>query len=170
MKKAHNMVEISLLICFVLAVAIASWNVYNNQKMKLADLSKPALRVQAVNLKTMDESKAEEKIPYTSVETAGTNALTVLGMSSEEFTTKVSDISYETLKESSQNQETDIFNLANSLITMLKLNYNQVSAENITPETLATFVGVLNAAVDVTSGDAKPTADTFVTQFKSLLD
>ena len=171
MKKAQNLVEVSVLISLVAVVAITSLAIYNNQRMKLANLTNPNLK--NVNVVKMSETSATAKIkvPSTAAETAGTSALTVMGMNSDKFKSEVSDITYEDLKEAAAAGGSDIFDLTNDLIAKLNLNYDKVSAENITPETVDTMIGVLNAASIVSSSDAnKATADSFIKQFEELID
>ncbi len=44
MKKAHSVLETVLLLCLVVIIAISVSNIFNNQKMKLTDMSKVTVR------------------------------------------------------------------------------------------------------------------------------
>lgn len=40
MKKAQNLIEVSVMVCIVVVISIAMWSVINSQKLKLVNLSK----------------------------------------------------------------------------------------------------------------------------------
>lgn len=169
MKKAHSIIEVSLLICFVAVIAITSLAIYNNQNTRLANMTKS--NVKSVSLAKMDNAKPSDKVPYSAAETAGNNALTALKMTSDQFKSGISNVTYEDLQKASASGSSNIFDLTNALISELKLGYAPVSAENVTEETLSTMIGVLNAAAAVPdTSNAKTTADNFVDEFESLLD
>lgn len=49
MKKAQNLIEVSLILVLVVAVSLALWPMFNNQKTKLADLSKSNVSTQSIS-------------------------------------------------------------------------------------------------------------------------
>lgn len=178
MKKAHSILEVALLLCFVVVISIAVMTVFNNQKSKLVGLSGSKLTNQSVNLKdgSLSADKLNDKVKYDKVETAGTSALTQLGVSAETFNNALSNVTYAQLQAaSSGNKNDNVFDLANLLISKLNLSYNEVDAANVNVETLTTFVGVLNAAADAISSpttdeETKTIATNYVNQVKSLLN
>jgi len=170
MKKAQNLVEISLLIGIVALVAITSITIYNRQNTKLADMTKSS-NFKSVSLTKMTNAKPTDKVPYSATETAGTSALTMLGLTSEQFKSGASSVTYEDLQKVSGSSDTDIFALTNQLISDLKLGYDTVSPDNITTETLSTMIGVLDAAAGPSvPSTAKAAADAYIAAFKALLD
>ncbi len=46
MKRAGALVEIALLMCFITVISIVMWNIYNNQKMNLVNMSNVVVRPQ----------------------------------------------------------------------------------------------------------------------------
>lgn len=40
MKKAQNLIETSVILCLAIAISLAVWQIINNQKLKLVNLSK----------------------------------------------------------------------------------------------------------------------------------
>lgn len=175
MKKAHGVLEIALLLCFVVAISFAAMTMFNNQKFKLADMSKSHLNSQSVNLGTLKPSQLEFTVNYNKIETAGTNALTYLGMDSNGFKTAMSDVTYAKLKSAATGGDDDLFNITNQLITTLNLNYEKVSAQDVNINTLSTVIGVLNAAANTlasenTTTGVKELANSYITQIRSLLD
>lgn len=177
MKKAHNILEIALLLFFVVAVSFTAFSIYNNQKMQLADLSKSTIKSQSVDLKSanLNASKLNDTVPYNKTETAGTNALTYLGKSASELEAALSEVTYADLVAASENNEENIFTLANSLISQLNLKYANVSENDINVNTLSTLVGVFDAAISAvdssnTEASVKTIADNYIDSFESLLD
>ena len=174
MRKAQNIVEISLLACLVVVIAIASMSMYNNQKLRLAKDS--SVELHSVDLTKMkeDAATAGQTLPYhkaVAVETAGTNALE--GMSSSAIETAISKLTYEDLaKAMDGGDNTDIAKLGNSLIDSLKLSdCDLISKEGVTPSTLTDLIKILNAAAK--SPNIKNTDSTeykFVQRFKALLN
>ncbi|MDD3437665.1 MAG: hypothetical protein PHC64_10990 [Candidatus Gastranaerophilales bacterium] len=174
MRKAVNIVEIALILCLVVVVSIAAMTMYNNQKLRVANLS--TVKTTPVNLKTTKWSSdvLSKKVPYDKTETAGTNALTYLGVSEAKFNEAMSKLTYAQLKAAVTDKNNDIFTLANDLISKLNLGYDKVSLESVTSSTLSTLTGVLNAAVIAINSDRittpiKTVAKNYVTQVKSLL-
>ena len=176
MKKAHNILEVSLLLCFIVAVSFVALSMYNNQKLKLADLSKSTIKSQSVDLKSssLKASKLNDTVPYNKTETAGTNALTYLGKSASEFEAALSTVTYSDLSAAAgENSNENIFTLANSLIAQLNLKYPNVSENDINVDTLSTLVGVFDAAVsalDSSNEGVKTTADSYIKNFETLLN
>lgn len=169
MKKGHGVLEIALMLCFIAAISFAAISVYSHQKNILVFMSKPTV---PVNLKTMDKTKAQENIisPYNKVETAGTNALTLLGMTSNRYQTAMEGITYAKLQSLATGNDNDIFTLANVLQRRLGLNLQNVSSEKVTPDTLSTLTKILDAAVALPDDSPyKDIANSFITQFKALL-
>lgn len=176
MKKANNILEISLLLCFIVVVSVVAFKMYNNQKINLANMSKPTINNQSVGVSSSTQvSQSNGTATYGQIETAGTNALAYIGMSASEFNSAVMTITSSKLSDSvAQNADKNIFTLANSLISQLNLQYAKVSAKEIDSNTISTLVGVLNNAVSTaTSNDAsvaeKATANDYINQFKSLI-
>lgn len=176
MKKAHTMVEMALLLCFVVIVSITLMTIFNNQKLKLNNMSKSTLNTQSVNVKdtNLSAAKLNDKVNYDKIETAGTSALTKLGVSSETFNNAVSNVTYAQLRDAAAGDDKDVYDLANLLITQLNLKYDKVSAENVNTETLTTFIGVLNAAAGAAlsptvDDQTKSLANNYIGKVKSLL-
>lgn len=173
MKKANNILEISLILCFVVTISIVTFTIYNNHNLKLSKLSNIQFSSQSINVATASTPTLNKNVPYNRVETAGTNALTYMGVSSSKFDSAVSQITYGQLKAASADSTNNIFTLANSLITKLNLGYTPVSSEGVNSSTLSTMIGILNAAVSAigsssTDDSVKSLAKTYVTQFESL--
>lgn len=176
MRKASNILEVGLLLSFIALIAFGAMTMYNNQKLKLTNLSNPNIRP-GVNLSTMNAAQGKEKVSYNRTETAGTNALTYLaqvGITPEQFDSAMSNITYNDLKAicatAAAAGQKDIFALTNDLNTSLNLGYDPVSPENVGIDTLPTFVGVFNAATAVKSDSpAKADASAFVDQANTLV-
>lgn len=172
MKKGHSIVEVGLLLCFVVVISLAAITIYNNQKNNLAYLSKPTI---PFNLnKTSDPGKLNERIcnpAYNKVETAGTNALTLLNMPAEDYEAAIVKLSYDRLKSfATGGDDKNIFTLANSLNDSLHLGLTPITPEKVTAGTLSTFTEILNAAVNaINSGNTDPNLNAYVTQMKSML-
>lgn len=49
MKKAQSMIEVSLILVLVVVVSLALWPMFNNQKTKLAELSKSNISTQSIS-------------------------------------------------------------------------------------------------------------------------
>lgn len=49
MKKAQNLIEVSLILVLVVAVSLSLWPMFNNQKTKLAELSKSNVSNQSIS-------------------------------------------------------------------------------------------------------------------------
>lgn len=147
MRKAGNAVEISLILGIVAVVTIGTLLLYNNQSIRLAALS--AIHVSPVNLTTMDAVTAKKTVPYNRVETAGSNALITLGMTSSEFESALTNnVTYEDLTAKDSNNK-NIIDYAKDL------GYN-IPTDKITDSTLSDLVKILNK---VTASDFKPAND-----------
>lgn len=169
MRKAQNIVEISLLACLVVVIAIASMSMYNNQKLRLAKDS--SVKLKSVNISTMTTEQSAETVPYNksvAVETAGTNAL---GMSSQALEAAISKITYQDLaKAMDGGDNTDIAKLGNSLIESLKLNCSEISKDGVTSNTLTDLISILNAAASSpNSSNPDSTEYKYIQRFKDLL-
>lgn len=172
MKKALNLVETALIICFIAAIAVVSFKIYNHQQFRATHQLNPS--GQGFDLNTMAPQKATETIPYNAPpdETVDPKTLSVLATTPDDFKVEISRITYADLKAvvvSTNN--TGLFYLANALIKRLKLNYPQFTTINVTPDTLANLVRVLNAAVEVKdSSPDKPLANAYIYKFKMLIN
>lgn len=172
MKKGHSIIEVALLLCFIVGISFAAITIYNNQKTDLAYMSKPTV---PVNIKTTTGVNAlKEPVGnprYNKIETAGTNALTYLGLTPEAYDAAMAKVTYAQLKSSATGSEdNNIFTLANKLKRDLGLQCADVSPEKVTAKTLSVFSEILNAAVALPdSSPYKPTANAFIAQVKSLL-
>lgn len=51
MKKAHSILEMALILCVVVAVSFVVMKIFNDQKLKLINMSKSTLKSQNINLK-----------------------------------------------------------------------------------------------------------------------
>ncbi len=49
MKKAQNLIEVSLILVLIVAVSLSLWPMFNNQKTKLANLSKSNVSTQSIS-------------------------------------------------------------------------------------------------------------------------
>lgn len=164
MRKAHNLVEVSLIVVLVAAIAIVVFALFNNQKLGLKNA------FSSVNLEKIDATKAKEKVTFEMTETAGANALKVLGMSFQDFTGRIQNVSYEDLKAASDNSGKDIFDLANVLIKNLHLNYKPVSANKVNSKTLTALVGAMNASASLpASNSSKADSELYIAKFKKLI-
>lgn len=56
MKKAQNLIEVSLVLVLVVVVSLALWPMFNNQKTKLADISKTRLVTQSISARQIQLS------------------------------------------------------------------------------------------------------------------
>jgi hypothetical protein len=182
MKKAHNIFEVALLLCFVVAVSVVAFTMYNNQKIKLADMSKISVKSQAVDstsqvLKMSSPSalKSAQAPAVNNTETAGTNALTYLDMSSSEFEAAVANVTIADLTAAAtSNEKENIFTLANSLIQQLNLNYAPLNSSLINESTISILTGILNEAVvaatsEDTSANVKTVAENYINSFEALI-
>lgn len=148
MRKAQNVVEIGLLLSLVVVVAITAMTLYNNQKHKLVNLSKSNINQQSVDLTSLSPLKTDEMVPYNQAETAGVLSLELLGMNATDFANALSNLTYGQLNDLLNSPEgQDIADLANGLIDSLGLNYPDITATNVTVNTLSDLVGILNAIV-----------------------
>lgn len=174
MRKAGNVIEIAMILCVVTIVTIGTLIVYNNQNLRLALLS--AIHFKPINLNTMSEGTAKQTIPYNKTETAGSNALTKLGMSSADFESAITNITYGDLEDAMEKDSTDnnIATFANELKGPLGLNFEDITATNITGQTLSDLVKVLNGIynndlINSTNSAIKAAANGFIERFSSLL-
>lgn len=164
MRKAHNLVEVSLIVVLIIAIAIVVFALINSQKLGLTNM------FNAVNLEKIDATKAKEKVPFEMTETAGTNALKVLNMSFQDFTGRVQNVSFQDLKGATDKSGKDLFDLANVLIKKLHLNYGPVSASKVNPKTLTALIGVLNASASLpASNSSKADSELYIVKFKKLI-
>lgn len=171
MKKAQNFIEITLIVCFIAAIAAISLTLYNNQKFTSLHQLNPS--GQGFDLNIMSTQKAGETLPYNAPQdTVDAKTLSVLGATPDSFSTDISRITYANLKDAVvSSNNTGLFDLANVLIKKLKLNYPQFIAINVTPDTLPNLVRVLNAAVEVPdTSPNKPAANAYITKFKLLFN
>lgn len=176
MKKAHSLLEIALLLCVVVAVSFAAVSMFNNQKIKLADMSKSTI---PINLNTADEDTLKKPIvdfSFNKIETAGTNALTFLNMTANDYETAMAKITFAQLKQFATGGKDDIFKLANDLNDSLNLGHRPLFSEKVTTDTLSAFAKILNAAIDAIESDdsaitqdVKDKANNYINQVKSLL-
>lgn len=171
-KKAQNMIEISLVVLFAAIVAIFLVAGYNNQKNKVAALSKPTINSAAINLKTGVYNPGDI-VPYSPAETAGSNALKLLdpNMTLDKYNALMSNIKYGDLKTALDvpNTEMDLTGLGNKLISDLKLPLANLSAENVGLNTLSSLTAILNAIADNNLGQ-DATAQAYMQSLKALLD
>lgn len=168
-KRAQNFIEIALLACVIVVVSISVYSIYNNKKLEVAKMTHSKINQQAVDLNTASAAKLNEKVPYNGVETAGSMSLKLLGMSMDEFNSSMANITYQQLKDAMTSSDgQDIASLANSLITQLGLTYPEVTADNVTVDTLSTLTGILNAVSDA-SHSSDPTSQAFIERYQSLL-
>lgn len=76
MKKAQNLIEVSIILCLVVAFSIATWAIINRQQLKLVNLSKVKVELlgtpSIVNQPPADDE--EKKDAPTPPETAGGTA------------------------------------------------------------------------------------------------
>lgn len=176
MKRAQSLLEIALLLCFVVTISFAVISMFNNQKIKLADMSKSTI---PVNLKTANGDTLKEPIvnsSFNKIETAGTNALEFLNTTANNYETTMAKITFAQLKQFTTGGEDDIFKLANDLNNSLNLGNKPVFPERVTTDTLSIFTKILNAAVAAVESndsaitqDVKDKANSYITQVKSLL-
>ena len=170
--KAQNFVEVALLAVVVLLAAFYVLGLFNNQKVKLANLSSVHVNsVKSVNLNNMTEGTANKQIASnkSSVETAGALSLKLLGMSEDDYQSAMSNITYSELKAalSDTSGGENIATLANSLIKQYGLSDTKISADNISSGTLDTLTDVLD---NVSSkNDTSTTAQAFTQRLQSLL-
>lgn len=167
MRKAQNIVEISLLAGAIAVIAIAAFMVYNNQKMRLADMSRFGIISQSVDLMTLTPERGDDVIPYGGDIVVDDALLRLLAgersiLDKEYFKSSVANITYQDLK---NNQ--DFLAQINNLIRTLGLDYDSIDVNNINSNTLPTIVGALNDAA-INSSDSRLTA--IVNQFGSLLN
>lgn len=168
MRKAHNLVEVSLIVVLIAAIAIVVFALFNNQKLGLAGAFGGAFN--SVNLEKMDAAKAKERVTFEMTETAGMNALKVLGMSFQDFTGRIQNVTYAELKASTDKSGKDLFDLANKLIKNLHLNHKEVSANRVNSKTLTSLIGVLNASSSLpASNSSKADSVEYIAKFKKLI-
>ena len=178
MKKAQSVLEFALLLCIIVPISFAVFTIYNNQKNKLADMTKSSVKYQSVNLSSPSLNPAilNDVIPYSKTETAGSNALTYVGKSASEVESALSSLTYSDLSATVNANDTEnIFTLANSLISMLHLKYDRVSENDVNRDTLSILIGVLNASASAvasqnTDESVKAIANNYIDHFHSLLD
>lgn len=166
-KKAQNIIEIALLASVIVVVAISVIAIYNNQKMEMADLSKVNVNKQTVDLSTASSGKLQENAPYKPIETAGamSNLLSSLGMTMDEFNSKMSEITYDDLKKATE-QENDIVTMANKLIDDLKIDISKIGKDKVDVNTLRSLAEVASKASEQpNNADAKA----FLDKFQELL-
>lgn len=171
MKKALNIIETALIICFIAAIAVVSFTMYNHQKFKTVHQLNPS--GQGFDLNTMSPQKAGETIPYNApAETVSEKSLSFLASTPDSFQVQISRITYADLKAAVVSpNNSGLFDLANALIRKLKLNYPQFTTINVTPDTLANLVRILNAAVEVKESSPDwPLANAYITKFKMLIN
>lgn len=170
MKRAQTLIEMVFIVCFIAAIAAVSFTIYNNQKLASHRLNPSG---QGFDLNTMSPQKAGETISYNvPPDTVSSKTLSTLGITSETFSTEISNVTYADLKNAViSSSNTDLFDLANELIKRLKLNYPRFTTINVTPDTLANLVRILNIAVEVP--DSSPdhsVAEAYITKFKILIN
>ncbi|MEI8128968.1 MAG: hypothetical protein WCG95_05060 [bacterium] len=178
MKKAQSVLEFALLLCIIVPISFAVFTIYNNQKIKLADMTKSSVKYQSVNLisPSLNPAILNDVVPYSKTETAGSNALTYVGKSASEVESALSSLTYSDLSAAVNASDTEnIFTLANSLISMLHLKYDRVSENDVNRDTLSILIGVLNASASAvasknTDESVKAIANNYIDHFHSLLD
>jgi uncharacterized protein (UPF0333 family) len=86
MKKAQSMIEVSLILFLVVAVSLVVWPLINNQKTKLANLSKTSINSQSsaveatgasannITLPSDDSSNSSSSTSVSGVDLIGKNA------------------------------------------------------------------------------------------------
>lgn len=171
MKRALNLIEITLIICFIAAISAISFTLYNQHGFKATQRLNPS--GQGFDLNAMSPQKASETISYNvPPDTVDSKTLSVLASTSDTFTIGLSRITYADLKNAVVSSNNNgLFDLANTLIKRMKLNYPQFTIINVTPDTLANLVRVLNAAVEVPdSSPNKQVAQAYITKFKMLIN
>lgn len=177
MRKAQNLIEISLLCVVIIVIAVPVTIAFNHQKEILAALSKSSSAKQTVNLKTASAEKLSENVPYAKVETAGTSALSYFNnMTPKEFDTALSNVEYSDL-EGKDSKGNNIINYANELTKNESLGlsqYKDISETNITTTTISELVAILNAVTNAAFNAAKDpdvqaAADGFKERFSKIL-
>lgn len=172
MRKAQNLVEILLLAGVLVVVAFFIMTKANDQKIRLANLSKSTL--QSVNLSTMSTNKAKETVPYSAAETAGALSLKLIGMSADQFSAAMSSLTYAELKKALTEKDSegkDIADYANSLIESLNLDYDEITIDNVSSNTLSDLTGILNKVSSSPNlSDPQSMESKFVDRFNMLLD
>lgn len=179
MRKAGNMMEISILLGVVTVVTIGTLVVYNNQNLRLALLS--AINFRPVNMETMNQDTARLNVPYNRVEVGGGNALTSIGWTSADFESAITHVSYGNLDDAFKPKDglEGIDTYANNLIGNKDLglsSYTTLSATNITAKTLSDLVGILNVITSPSiegfkqaHPEAAGDVDGFLKRFKDIL-
>jgi len=157
-RKAQSIVEVSLLAAFVAILAISVGVIYNNQKAHLADMSKSSINTKSVNTLTWggyhSDSRWNDKVPYKSTETAG--GLSILGLSSSEFDSYMSNISYLQLDTALSTESADgktLLERVNALETALKIPYRPIDKADINVDTLSVFTAILNQVATMQPSD-----------------
>lgn len=180
MKKAGNMVEISIILGVVAVVTVGTLLIYRNQDLRLMVLS--AINFRPVNLQTMSQDdKVKLNVPYNRVETAGGNALTNIGWTSADFESAITHVSYGNLDDAFKEKDgvKGIDTYANNLINDKLLNlmdYTPLTATNITSKTLSDLIGILNTitspsieAFKQEHPEAASDVDGFLKRFNDIL-
>lgn len=170
MRKALSVMEISILVVVIVAV-IAGIAIFLNSTSRTSMDVKYNLKLGTINLKTMSDAKAKEKVVYELSQTAGIAALKELNMKFEDFQKVTGNMTYENLKQASEGSKTkkDLFTLTNDMIDKLHLDYHKVSPEVVDPRTLTTFIGILNISSTIPKANAlSADAHQYIATFKEL--
>jgi len=178
-RKAQNFVEITMLAALVAILSFSVWAIYNNQKLHIANSSKPTINQQSVNLKSISTNSAQwnDKVPYKSVETAG--ALSIIGMTQGDFNASMSNITYKQLSNALTDKagtDKDLLALAlelgnelNVKNPELKIPSPAVSQEDINVDTLSILAKMLNEASNVPEANRTATESAYIKRITTLL-
>lgn len=180
MRKANNLIEISLLCVVIIVIAVPVTIAFNHQKEIIAAFSKSSSDKQTVNLHTATAQKLSEKVPYAKVETAGTSALSYFNnMPLNEFDTTLSNVNYsDLLAKDDKGTGNSIINYAQALTNNDAAGlseYKDISETNITTTTLSQLVAILNKVTSeafkaINDPDVQKAAEGFKERFSALMD
>lgn len=171
MRKALSVMETSILVVVIVAV-IAGIAIFLNSTSRTSMDVKYNLKLGTINLKTMSDAKAKEKVVYELSQTAGIAALKELNMKFGDFQKVVENMTYANLKKASEEgskAKKDIFSLTNNMIDKLHLDYHKVSPETVDRRTLTTFIGILNISSTIPKTNTLSVdANEYIAAFKAL--
>lgn len=170
MRKALNAMEISILVVVLVAI-IAGIAIFFGSTSRNAMDVKYNLKIGTINLKTMSEAKAKEKVVYELSQTAGTAALKELNMKFNDFQSVTQNITYGDLKKAAAESKSkkDLFTLTNEMIDKLHLDYHKVNPERVDKRTLTTFIGLLNISSTIPKANTySRDAQEYIAAFKQV--
>ena len=180
-RKAQNLTEMAILGAIVVLITVATFTIYNNQKVNLAKRSEVNLtNADAVtqDVETSGRASVKKDYKYTSANASTTSTSTssdpttqtapeLVGMSVSDFEDAMSNLTYNDLKRAASLVNTTRMLAQEPAYSNLFESKNNIGVNG---DTLDAQINILNAIAAKDPSKLTATENSFVSKFKTLLN